>query len=264
MRSLLVVHSRRIGSKIWQFLDVSDILELSVCSRSAAGLVLSHDVIQELLARNPRIGFLGTFRLAFSSDVTFGMFRRILFRLISGTDALVTVDSASGRVVLDIGSAFNDKDAYFAAAVPFADDDDLQVGPEFGIQKHLEIASVDEYDDFAPRHPLPKERTHRRGDSYFNSDIEGAANEALAGLDLQNIASLAMDLEHMSIPNTAPPRRHRKVSSGSGLPLSPSPSGGGGGGGVTSPGALTPHNLQTIAQQALVGIADVDSSVDTQ
>lgn len=48
----------------------------------------------------------------------------------------------------------------------------------FLIEGRLESASFDEYDDFTPRHPVPKDKVHRRGDSYFNSDITEAARLA--------------------------------------------------------------------------------------
>lgn len=87
---------------------------------------------------------------------------------------MVSVDSTTGRIVVDIGSAFN-KDVYLAAhvtAVPLDDGSHRNVKKkEFWrllsfvdtveaeqIQKHLEVCSYDEYDDFKPRHPLPKEK----------------------------------------------------------------------------------------------------------
>lgn len=48
----------------------------------------------------------------------------------------------------------------------------------FLIEGRLGSASFDEYDDFTPRHPVPKDKVHRRGDSYFNSDITEAARLA--------------------------------------------------------------------------------------
>jgi len=41
----------------------------------------------------------------------------------------------------------------------------------FLLESRLESASFDEYDDFTPRHPVPRDKVHRRGDSLFNSDI---------------------------------------------------------------------------------------------
>ncbi len=48
---------------------------------------------------------------------------------------------------------------------------------------------------------MPKERGHRRGNSYFNSDIEIHANEALSSpgfVDMQDLATLAVDLEGLN------------------------------------------------------------------
>ena len=95
------------------------------------------------------------------------------------------------------------------------------------IQKQFEICSYDEYDDFKPRHPLPKVewlspnyihitinqlpllhidlfhsvQNHRRGNSYFNSDVEAYANDAIVGFDMSNIAAAATALSkiHFSI-----------------------------------------------------------------
>jgi hypothetical protein len=48
----------------------------------------------------------------------------------------------------------------------------------FTIERAFEKNSYDEFDDFAPRHPMPKDNLHRRGDSYFNSDIADVARAA--------------------------------------------------------------------------------------
>ena len=61
----------------------------------------------------------------------------------------------------------------------------------YGIVKHLESASYDEYDDFTPRHPVPKDKVHRRGDSYFNSDVGDAAMIALDSASIKDIKKLA-------------------------------------------------------------------------
>ena len=50
-----------------------------------------------------------------------GMLRRVLHRVTTGTEAVVSVDSTTGRIVMDIGSAFS-RDVYLAAhvtAVPY-------------------------------------------------------------------------------------------------------------------------------------------------
>lgn len=57
------------------------------------------------------------------------------------------------------------------------------------IEKSLELCSFDEFDDFTPTHPQPKESKHRRGNSLFNSDIEAYAIEAgvYQGISLDSI-----------------------------------------------------------------------------
>lgn len=81
----------------------------------------------------------------------------------------------------------------------FTSPEDSDSGEEvYMIEKHLESASFDEFDDFNPRHPMPKDKVHRRGDSYFNSDISDVAARALAAeaaLGLSHIAKLALDAE---------------------------------------------------------------------
>jgi len=126
-----------------------------------------------------------------------------------GSEGVLSIDMNQGRVILDIGSAFKDN-AYFTSAVSLVDLDTVDTtavneneyeDDDVRIMKCLEIASYDEYDDFNPRHPHPRNKTHRRGDSYFNSDITDIANDALAGfsssggLDLSAIAALALTEE---------------------------------------------------------------------
>ena len=71
--------------------------------------------------------------------------------------------STTGRIVLDIGSALNDKDAFLAAAQCIDDDEEEEELDEaHKIHRHIEVTSCDEYDDFVPRHPMAKGQ-HRRG-----------------------------------------------------------------------------------------------------
>ena len=207
----LVNIAKKAGSNIFSFLTIVDTLNLSICSRVMAGITISREVVDFQLQRNPRISSLGRFTLSFQSNTTLGLFRRILYRVACGTLGVLSVDGATGRIVMDIGSAFNEDDAYLSS--PVVDDDEGSSIPEMGIQKHLEIASYDEYDDFAPRHPLPREKSHRRGNSLFNSDVEYAATEALLappiqemeGMDLAEAAAQAVAMELMASP--APPVR---------------------------------------------------------
>lgn len=200
--SVFVQLFHNAGDNIWHFLELKDILNLSVCSRSAAGLTVSADALNNIItkqkfAKETEGGKLGHLSLSFASDLSTGMVRRVMNRVCGGNTAIVTIDDRNGRITLDIGSAFHDNDAFLASEVtPVADDVDVESQQIF---KQLEISSYDEYDDFNPRHPMPKERsTHRRGDSYFNSDIDTVVNELSNsnansnGGDLSSIAKAAL------------------------------------------------------------------------
>jgi hypothetical protein len=191
-----------VGDHIWAFVPLHDLLNCSVASRFCASLPISSDTIQEHINRSS-ISHIGKFHLKFSpSSTSLGIFRRILFRLNVGSEALISIDEVSGRVIMDIGSAFKDRDTYLASSVTFlppvssndsfisAIDNEEQV-----MLKHLEVSSYDEYDDFNPTHPLPREKGHRRGGSYFNSDVEIYATQAIDAFDLNNIAFEALTLE---------------------------------------------------------------------
>lgn len=201
--SIFVQLFHNAGDNIWHFLELRDILNLSVCSRSAAGLTVSAIALNDIITKQKFVkesdaGKLGHLSLMFASDLSTGMVRRVMNRVCGGNTAIVTIDDRNGRITLDIGSAFHDNDAFLASDVtPVADDVDVESQQIF---KQLEISSYDEYDDFNPRHPMPKERsTHRRGDSYFNSDIDTVVNELSSsnnansnGGDLSSIAKAAL------------------------------------------------------------------------
>ena len=164
---LLSMVFSRAHDHIWSMLDLQDVLVLSTCSRFSANLGIEASTIKKLLQKSKR-GKLGQFSITFPEELTTGLLRRILNRLNTGTEASVSIDSRTGRIILDIGSAFNNKDAYLASDVTAMSDNESEVsGAE--IFRHLEICSYDEYDDFNPRHPKPRDKAHRRGDSYFNS-----------------------------------------------------------------------------------------------
>jgi len=237
-----------VGSKIFDFFSLSDLLKWSVCSRSTAGSIVAKEVLDRVISSHPRTRYIGFFQLSFIGDLSAGLLRRTLSRVTGGHHGVLSIDSSTGRVMLDIGSAFNNQDTFFASAVAlplspslrFGDDGISETGSDCGIRKDLEIASYDEYDDFAPRHPAPRAKTHNRGDSYFNSDVESIAQEALSSMDLGSIASLAMNLEKMDVPSTG---RGRPGTRGHRRPPTQ----------VLSPTTLTPENLQNIAQEALTG-----------
>ena len=191
--------ARKCGNDIWGFLTLADVLNLSVTSRDSAGLVISVENIQRLLEKNSRVRSIGQYTLSFASDVSLGILRRMLHRVVSSTQCVLSIEGSTGRIIMDIGSAFKDRDSLMASmvtAVPCTEDD-LNLPPgvygEEPILKAIEHASFDEYDDYTPRHPSMK--THRRGGSYFNSDIGEYGNEALQGMSsgrpATNVAALA-------------------------------------------------------------------------
>jgi hypothetical protein len=185
---------------IWSMLELKDILTLSTCCRFSANLGIDATTIHKLLEASPSSRTVGNFAVKFPDELTTGLLRRILCRLNTGSQATVSIDVKSGRIILDIGSAFNNNDAFLASEVHAISDNESDAGNQ-EIFKHLEICSYDEYDDFNPRHPKPRDKAHRRGDSYFNSDIDMVVNELYSGLgaapfSMQSIAaSAAKDLD---------------------------------------------------------------------
>lgn len=178
----------RCHEHIWSYLTITDLLTISTCSTFTANLTISDSTVECLLfddryTKTKRLMrmFSDFHQLRFPAVLTTGLLRRVMNRLNTCPVAVISIDEHTGRINLDIGSAFKNNDAYLASNVSILlDDEDEEAQQVF---KHLEIISFDEYDDFNPRHPKPREKVHRRGDSYFNSDIELVVNELPAALD---------------------------------------------------------------------------------
>jgi hypothetical protein len=190
--------SRRCGNHIWSFLKLTDVLNLSATSKASLALKISVANIHNFLGEDERLQSIGNFRIAFASDTTIGLLKSMLYRVVTGKEGVLTIDGSTGRVLLDIGSAFSSQDTFLSAmvtAIP-VDDEPVPTIADHPILKQFERASFDEYDDYNPRHPMMN-KSHRRGCSYFNSDIEEVATEALKpqydGNDLSTIAELAMN-----------------------------------------------------------------------
>ena len=189
----------KCGKSVWPFLKIIDILNFSItCKTSASRIILSADTINSIISSDKRVSHIGNFQVLFDSPMTLGMLRRTMFRLVQEKTISISIGT-NGRILLDIGSAFNDRDAVLASATLLAEFQDtseqsllLDVDNDASIEKHLEISSCDEFDDFTPRFPMPKDKTHRRGNSLFNSDIEVYANQALQ-LSMNDVASLALE-----------------------------------------------------------------------
>lgn len=69
----------------------------------------------------------------------------------------------------------------------------------FMIERAFEKNSYDEFDDFAPRHPMPKDNLHRRGDSYFNSDIADVARTAQQEAEINAHLGLLKDISAQTV-----------------------------------------------------------------
>mmetsp|Transcript_43554 Transcript_43554/g.86568 ORF Transcript_43554/g.86568 Transcript_43554/m.86568 type:complete len:274 (-) Transcript_43554:294-1115(-) len=195
---LLSTVFNRAQDDIWQMLNLRDILTLSTCCKFTSHLGITSETIHKMLQDGSCGSKIGNFSVKFPDELTTGLFRRILCRLNTGVEAHVAVDIKTGRVILDIGSAFLTNDAYEAPQVHAVSDEDSDAENQ-QIFKELELCSYDEYDDFNPRHPKPRDRAHRRGDSYFNSDIDMVVNELYSGLgaapfDMKNVAASMNDV----------------------------------------------------------------------
>jgi hypothetical protein len=194
-----------VADILWDFVDLKDVLNVSVCSRQLAQLPVPAQNLNRLVDSNPKYQSVGQMKLSFAHDLTTGLVRRVMNRVQTSVQATLTIDERTGRIVLDIGSAFNNNDAFLAREVtPIGEEEDVSERTQ--IFKEISISSMDEYDDFNPRHPMMKDRAHRRGDSLFNSDMDFVNNEmgqmnmnkVSHGFDLSTIAAKAAQEEASS------------------------------------------------------------------
>jgi hypothetical protein len=195
-----------VNDDIWGMLELKDVLKLSTCCRFSSNLGIDSYSIHSLLERAKQDTKLGNFSIRFPDELTTGLLRRILFRLNAGGVANVNIDIKTGKILLSIGSAFSHKQHEPPTPDPQNNTDNESDAENQEIFRHLEHCSMDEYDDFNPRHPKPRDKAHRRGDSYFNSDIDMVVNELYSGagaspFDLRKMAtSAASDLEFPTPP----------------------------------------------------------------
>ena len=195
----LALALRKRGDHVFLYLPLQEILNLSVCSRFSASLEISVVNVQRLLNSNKKISHIGSYKLSVSTAVSLGIFRRMLSRVVQGREGVLSIDNSTGRIMLDVGSAFKDRDAFLAAAtsrlvdLPVKELTGQGQGRRIGgglkehkssneeegagglgekgaagqekeeeeedhpIFEQLESGSFDEYDDFNPRHPVPRE-----------------------------------------------------------------------------------------------------------
>jgi hypothetical protein len=227
---------QRGAATIFSYLTLKESVKFSSCSifTSNALLVPKHLIQRYLDSSSSSSSSSSSWRLLISTSLTAGNVRRLMHSLQKMKTASLYLDPNNGHIMLDLGSAFHSRDAFLSSSViplvggggsssstTTAEDDEAEVDQP--ILRNLEANSYDELDDYNPRHPNPRDMSkigHRRGDSYFNSDIEAIAQEALAGihsLDLSALASKALEAE--GLPQQTKARRSRVTSK---LGMSPS------------------------------------------
>jgi hypothetical protein len=160
------------NTRIWEYLTLEEVLLFSSCSHLTSALSIQQSTAQLLidqhnLAKNIDPQFLDL------NHMNLGMLRKTIHRLVDGI-AEPTNSTTEYSGLIDESRA----------ADPFDDEEPV------AIEKHLESNSFDEFDDFNPRHPDYK--SHRRGGSFFNSDLSDIAAQVYAS-DLSLIAKKALD-----------------------------------------------------------------------
>ena len=192
----------RCHSIIWSYLTVKDVLLLSECSKFTSNVLITSESIDEIIhTKQGSIFDIHRFPIKYSfrfpQQLTLGLFRSVINQLKVSSEATISINESNGRINLSIGNIFNAHDAYLVSEV---DVEEEQMEDQ-EIYKHLEIASYDEYDDFNPRHPMPREKAHRRGDSYFNSDIELVVNELPINSNM-DVGAIASSISNVNLNDT--------------------------------------------------------------
>ena len=158
---------------IWEYLTLEDLFLFSSCSHEISSLAISSSTAQ-LLINNSSTAKLIDSQFLDLNHLTLGILRKTIHRLVDGIPSsqpsLTNIDLSHGPII------------------PAPVDQDGDAVP---IEKYLESNSFDEFDDFNPRHPDYK--SHRRGGSFFNSDLSDIAAQVYA-TDLSFIAKKALDL----------------------------------------------------------------------
>ena len=178
--------SRVVGDKTWSFSELRETLKSSELSIPLEELPSLNTILNN--SANNEGGFIrkvGNLEVHFPDNLrmTVALFQTILAKLQEPTSnrARVEVDERSGRILLDLGKINGT-----SGNSPDAATDQEENEEHSEIYKHLEISSYDEYDDFNPRHPMPRDQgRHRRGDSYFNSDVDMIVSEIARNPDFE-------------------------------------------------------------------------------
>jgi hypothetical protein len=192
----LIFTSEEIG--LWSFFSLEDVINLAATSQFFSGLMITNPAMHNLITKKGLDLTAGRFKVSFPNDLTIGHFSKVLSKFYSPSNIEITINvmSQSGRVVLDLGSVVNGIED---------GDSDEEVDEAHMIHKHIEVTSCDEFDDFEPRHPVAR-GAHRRGDSYFNSDVDAYANDIQPihksnAFDMSGVAGAMPDDDDENSPN---------------------------------------------------------------
>ena len=159
-------------TNVWSYCTTADAMAFSIASKTASAIPVREDAAFMLIEGHKYAHKVDVRKLDLGNS-TLGTIRFTLYRLIIFVRQPSVGNDRTGREVIE--------DAYFPQC------EELSL-----CEKHLESDPCDPYDDFNPRHPPFK--SHRRGGSFFNSDISDTASQ-VAAADLSIIAKMALDLE---------------------------------------------------------------------
>ncbi|RYH04916.1 hypothetical protein EON65_46110 [archaeon] len=170
---------------VWSCLSLKDVAALTITSLAGEDVLISEKSCSEIISRYQ----IGHWRLSSFQAMKATTLLRVVRMLRTPQDVQLILDDRNGRILIDVGSIKESSGGDTDTTEMLHEDPESMT-----IFKHLEKCSYDEYDDFQPRHPLPKDRggAHRRGDSYFNSDVDTVISE------LGNMASPSGDLRNMA------------------------------------------------------------------
>jgi hypothetical protein len=185
------------------YLTLDEIASFALTCKQVNCIKLNSATVHKLVEIHPIACKVDTQFIDFY-DPTLASLRKNLFHVIIGTpfSSEMQIDPRGRRM---IDRTFSLKSVDSAEAYDkFDEEDDEEEEAGAFIEKHLESASFDEYDDFNPRHPEYKaNRGHRRGGSYFNSDIsdivdmihqDDPSSSGVKGMDnMAMLAQMALD-----------------------------------------------------------------------
>mmetsp|Transcript_8761 Transcript_8761/g.14909 ORF Transcript_8761/g.14909 Transcript_8761/m.14909 type:complete len:210 (+) Transcript_8761:119-748(+) len=183
------------------FLTLEDITSFALTCKVVNCIKLDSATVHKLVEKHPIASKVDTQFIDFY-DPTLASLRKNLFHVIVGSPLSTEMQiDPRGRRMID--RSFSLKSVDSSEALDKFDEEEEEEEGAF-IEKHLESASFDEYDDFNPRHPEYKaNRGHRRGGSYFNSDIsdivdmihqDDPSTTGVKGMDnMAMLAQMALD-----------------------------------------------------------------------